>query len=375
VSTNLIMFGEDWGAHPSSSQHFARQFATDRKILWVNSIGLRRPRFNRRDLSRLAHKFAAATRKATGSAGRDPPPPGLTVTAPLALPFPGSGIAQWINRELLARQIRPALAGLRIENPILWTALPSAVCAVGALGERAVVYYCGDDFGALPGVDHQAVLAMERRLVARADLVIAASEVLAARFPPERTLLVPHGVDLDRFTTPAPRAPDQPYDRPIAGYYGSISDWIDVELVAKAARDMPDWRFVLIGPIQTDVGALSAHKNVRLLGPLPHDQLPSHIQHWTVALIPFRDTPQIRASDPLKLREYLASGTPIATTPFPALAPFINLVAVGHDRNQFSQTIRAAIADAARAPARRAAVAGQSWHARAKVVAAALERL
>src|SRR5262249_3752618 len=153
-------------------------------------------------------------------------------------------------------------------------------------------YYCGDDFGALVGVDHEAVLEMERRLVAHADLIIAASKILAARFPAGRTLHLPHGVDVDRFATPAPRAPDEPQGRPIAGFYGSLSDWIDIDMIAKAARDLPDWWFVLIGPEHTDTGALKALSNVRLLGPRPHDQLPSHIQHWTVAMIPFRDTPQ-----------------------------------------------------------------------------------
>ena len=374
MSADLIMFGEDWGAHPSSTQHIARELANDRKILWVNSIGLRRPRLNQHDLSRVFSKLAGVMRQSV-SPGREATPAGITVTGPLVLPFPGNPAAGWVNRGLLAVQLRPALANLNIKRPILWTSLPSAAWAIGALGERAVVYYCGDDFGALPGVDHDSVVAMEHDLVARADLVIAASEMLAARFPPERTLTVAHGVDLDRFAVPTPAAQDLPTGRPIVGYYGSLADWVDVDLIARAAHDMPDWWFVLIGPIQTNVEALRERENVRLLGPRPHDQLPSYVQHWTVALIPFRDTPQIRASNPLKLREYLASGTPIAATPFPALGPFLNLVAVGADREHFSETIRTAAADAARAPARRAAVADQTWRARAKVVAEALEKL
>jgi glycosyltransferase involved in cell wall biosynthesis len=375
VSADLIMFGEDWGALPSSTQHFAHELVADRKILWVNSIGLRRPRLNRHDLLRLARKLTGALRTAPAPTARQAPPPGLTVAAPLALPFPGSALAQRINRELLAGQLRPALARLALERPILWASLPSAVCVVGALGERAVVYYCGDDFGSLVGVDHAAVLAMEHRLVERADLILAASETLAARFPAARTLHVPHGVDLDLFMAPAPRAPDLPAGRPIAGFYGSLSDWIDIDLLIKAACELADWWFVLIGPVHTDLAELTALANVKLLGPRPHEQLPAYIQHWDVAMIPFRDTQQIRHSDPLKLREYLASGTPVASTPFPALAPFDHLVAVARDRNRFADAIRAAAGDKARAPARRAAVADQSWRARAQVVAQALEKL
>ena len=375
MSANLIMFGEDWGAHPSSTQHLARALVSDRKILWVNSIGLRRPRFTRHDLERLGHKLANAVRSAPKPVGGERPPPGLTVVAPLVLPFHGSRLAERINRGLLARQLRPAMQRLRIDRPILWTSLPSAVCVLGALGERAVVYYCCDDFGALVGVDNATALDMESRLVARADLILVASKALVERFPPERTLHVPHGVDFDRFTKSAPRAVDLPTDRPIAGFYGSLSDWLDVDMLARAARDLPDWWFVLIGAVHTDLSAFTGIENIRLLGARPHDQLPSYIQHWTVALILFRDTPQIRRADPLKLREYLASGTPVASTPFPALAPFAQLVAVAKDRNHFADAIRAAAADKARAPARRAAVANSSWQARARFVADAMEKL
>jgi glycosyltransferase involved in cell wall biosynthesis len=369
------MFGEDWGAHPSTTQHLARHLVRNHKIAWVNSIGLRRPRLNRQDLARVRQKLVNALHGAPKQTGREPPPAGVTVLAPAILPFPGNRLVERINRELLATQLRPALARLAIHRPILWTSLPSAVCALGALGERAVVYYCGDDFGALVGVDNAVAIEMERRLVARADVIFAAHQALVARFPAERTIYLPHGVDIDHFSAPTARAADMPIGRPIAGFYGSLSDWIDVEMIAEAARNLPDWWFVLIGGVHTDVAVLESLENVRLLGPRRHDQLPEYVQHWTVALIPFRDTPQIRASDPLKLREYLASGTPIATTAFPALAPFKELISIAYDRHRFADTIRAAAADKAQAALRRAAVADQTWHARAHTVEEALEKL
>jgi glycosyltransferase involved in cell wall biosynthesis len=369
------MFGEDWGAHPSTTQHLARHLAENHKIAWVNSIGLRRPRLDRHDLTRLGQKLASALHGAPKEAGREPPPPNMTVLTPVILPFPGNRLVERVNREFLAAQLRPALTRLAIDAPILWTSLPSAVCALGALGERAVVYYCGDDFGALVGVDNAAAIEMERRLVARADVIFAAHQALVARFPPERTIYLPHGVDIDHFGSPTARASDMPTGRPIAGFYGSISDWIDVEMMAKAARDLPDWLFVLIGGVHTDIAALQGLENVRFLGPRPHSQLPAYIQHWTVALIPFRDTPQIRASDPLKLREYLASGTPIAAASFPALAPFKELISIAYDRARFAETIRSAAADKDKKSLRQAAVADQTWHARVRTVEEVLEKL
>ena len=57
---DLIVFGEDWGGHPSSTQHIVSHLAADRRVLWVNSLGLRRPRLSWRDLSRAGAKLKSA---------------------------------------------------------------------------------------------------------------------------------------------------------------------------------------------------------------------------------------------------------------------------------------------------------------------------
>ena len=59
ASRPMIVFGEDWGAHPSSTQHLIKVLSTQRDIVWVNSIGLRKPRFSWRDITRIATKLKA----------------------------------------------------------------------------------------------------------------------------------------------------------------------------------------------------------------------------------------------------------------------------------------------------------------------------
>ncbi|WP_341992189.1 glycosyltransferase [Azorhizobium sp. AG788] len=378
MSADLVVFGEDWGAHPSSTQHLVARLARRRRVLWVNSIGLRRPRLAMGDMRRLAGKLGAvAGRGSRSTAGTAPaltaPDGPVRILSPLAVPWPGSVLAERANRMLLGRQVRRAMEAAGITRPILWTSLPSAISVVGALDERAVVYYCGDDFGALSGVDHAPVLEMEQRLAAKADLIVAASSVLAARFPAEKVLLLPHGVDCRLFSTPAPAPGDLPEGR-VAGFYGSISDWLDLGMIARAARTLADWRFVFVGPVRTDVCELEALPNVLFLGPRAHGELPGYVQHWDVALIPFRDTPQIRACNPLKLREYLASGTPIAATTFPALLPYEHLVSAIPPGGDLATAILAAVGNGG-AARRRAAVAAEDWDARAATLDAALDRL
>jgi glycosyltransferase involved in cell wall biosynthesis len=369
MARDLIVFGEDWGAHPSATQHLITHLARDRRVLWVNSIGLRRPRLGVKDLRRAAQKLG----QASGRTAPSDVPEGIDVLPPLAIPWPGSAWAHRANRVLLRQQIAPRLSGLN--KPVLWASLPTALAAVEALGPERVVYYCGDDFAALDGVDHAPVAALERRLATRADAVFAASEALAGRFSGRRTIYLPHGVDTAMFARAAPRPPELPEGGPIAGFYGSLSAWLDLDLIAQAADALPDWQFVLIGPERSDLSALKVRANIHLLGPRAHAALPAYVQHWDVSMIPFRDTPQIRACNPLKLREYLAAGTPVAATDFPALAPYRDLVSIHVPGRPYAETLKAALAMRTCAPVRRARVEAESWAARARQVADVLEAL
>lgn len=348
VQPQLVVLGEDWGLHPSSTQHLIKRLLPDYQVLWVNSIGLRRPRFNLRDLGRLGRKLGAVLRRPArplAASDTSPTEHGPTVLPPLALPLPGSLLAGRINGHWLAAQIRRTLPEL--DKPLLWISLPSAVDLVGKLGERAVIYYCGDDFSALAGVDHQAIARCEARLVEKADLILAASPALANRFPPHKTRLLSHGVDLGLFMPPLPRPADLPSGRPIAGFYGSLSSWIDIPLLADTARALPHWDLVLIGPHQTDLSPLASLPNVHLLGPRPHHTLAAYAQHWQVSLLPFVDNAQIRACNPLKLREYLAAGRPIVSTDFPALDGYRELVHLPGPGDHLAQAIQHAALDAA----------------------------
>jgi hypothetical protein len=365
----LVVFGEDWGRHPSSTQHLIAALAHEWDVLWMNSVGMRRPRLSLKDTRRIVEKLGHWRKPAP----KTPAPEGVMVRAPLAVPWPGFGLPMLVNRELLGRQVRGLMRARGVSAPVLWISVPTALSVVGALDERAVAYYCGDDFGALEGVDHAPVAAMEQKLVERADVVFAASEVLARRFPGCKTIYLPHGVDMTLFSTPAPR----PHDLPTglcAGFYGAFDDRIDDEMLAAAARALPHWTFVFIGPAVRQQSALSGLPNVRFLGPRPHHALPGYVQHWTASMIPFKNTAMVYASNPLKLREYLAAGAPVATTPFPAMEPYRALLHVGANAEGFTAALEAAARDQGRTAGRRAAVAGESWEQRAKLAHAALLR-
>ena len=84
------------------------------------------------------------------------------------------------------------------------------------LHETVVVYYCIDDYAALPDVDTRAVAEMDAHLTCRADQVFVASSLMleAKRRLKPSTVLAPHGVDVALFRTASDPAAGDRTGRP-----------------------------------------------------------------------------------------------------------------------------------------------------------------
>jgi len=372
---DLIVFGEDWGKLPSSTQSLISQLAKTRKIVWINSIGLRQPILGWRDLKRAWQKLTAGKAKTT-NVSEKPLNDNFNIVYPRTLPAPRSWLARRLAARLLQKQILPVIKKAQLNTPILWTSLPTAVDLYGYLDEYALVYYCCDDFSALSGVDHHTVAKRERELVQKANMIIATSDELAQRFPKKTTRLLYHGVDFSLFSKPAPRAKDLPDDgRPIAGFYGSIDNRLDYELLQETIRQCPHWHFVFIGKPAIDHCALDQFENVIMLGERPHEQLPSYSQHWNVSLLPFINNAMVKACNPMKLREYLAAGTPIISTSIPALEPYLHLVHTVDNATNMVDAMALSLQRAINEEKQRSAVNKHTWEARAAQLSDWLEAL
>jgi hypothetical protein len=63
-----------------------------------------------------------------------------------------------------------------------------------------------------------------------------------------------------------------------------------------------------------------------------------------VSILPFVTNEQIRACDPLKLKEYLAAGKPIVTTGFPAVNRYDSHLFIADTAAQFINQLDSALA-------------------------------
>src|SRR5262249_15336025 len=99
-SVSFLVFSDDWGRHPSSCQHLFRQLLPRYRTFWVNTIGMRRPRFDlatlRRDLEKLLHW----TRRSPVHAAL---PDNLHVSNPRMWPWFSTSFDRRLNCFLLAR--------------------------------------------------------------------------------------------------------------------------------------------------------------------------------------------------------------------------------------------------------------------------------
>jgi glycosyltransferase involved in cell wall biosynthesis/SAM-dependent methyltransferase len=225
-------------------------------------------------------------------------------------------------------------------SALSYIAFPSWARLVLALKEKygwPIIYDCLDDYYGFGNVN-KARIDEEIKLFRNSDLVLTTSSFLykKARRVTNKTLYIPNAGEFDHFKQPPQNDLLKNIKKPIAGYYGAIADWFDNETIEYVAIRKPDVNFVFIGhTFGSNISTLEKLSNVHFLGEKPYRELPLYLYHFDVCLIPFKPTPLIEATHPVKFYEYLASGKPVISTRLSELFPFGNLCYLSSDKEEF----------------------------------------
>ena len=378
MTTPIIAFAKDWHEDPTSNHHVLRELARTRRVLWLNSIATRTPSLKSgRDLGKIRRKLVEFARGAVNVEND------LWVATPLALPLPHSAAARAINRQILRATIRMLRMRLGIGKFQLWTFLPNVADYVGTLGEQAAVYYCVDEWSLFGYLDKEQTAAAERALLGKVDAVFAINSALAEakRAVNPHTFESPHGVDHALFARAlGDLAVPEDLARipgPRLGFYGTLRDWVDFELLAHVARARPAWSIVLLGQVLCDVSAVRGLPNVHLLGQKRHDDLPAYCKGFDAGMIPYRIDERMKFVNPLKLREYLSAGVPVVSTPVHEVVRYAHLCRVAGTPEAFVAALDEAIAEAdpATRRGRSSAMAKETWAARVAEVMRILDEM
>jgi glycosyltransferase involved in cell wall biosynthesis len=382
-SRDIVCVGfADWDTALETNQHhLMKRLASENRVLFVESLGLRRPQLAGGDLRRIARRLRNGLR-GPRQAGA------LHVLSPLVLPLHSNPAVRALNRRLLPALVGGATRHLGMRRPILWAYVPQAEALLDALDPELVIYHCVDDIAAQPGIDAASFRAAETRFARRADLVLASAPGLAKRLRQisHNVMYAPNVADTELF---AGALRDGPVDlavaelpRPRIVFTGAVvATKLDLDLLVALARARRDWTFALVGPVgpgdpRTDVSMLAAEPNMHLLGHRPYEQLPSVLRGADAGLIPYARNELTNSIFPMKVYEYLAAGLPVVATPLPSLAG-VEAVASAPDAEGIAKLLDEALAhDTPERRATRSREAGaHSWERRIEEIATTIDTL
>lgn len=265
--------------------------------------------------------------------------PNVAVYALPPIPFPISE-RNWILFRMawnkVSRYIQDTAARRRFADPLLWTTHPRHVHLLERLSYRGLVYDCDRSWDSWP-------LRWEGSLAQAADVVFAASPVLADRLSPcsGNVALVPNGLNLPIFASDSgPRPDPMPEVRgPVLGWAGTIWEDLDLSPVLHAACARPDWTFLLLGRQEDGnpfLPRLDRLPNVYLPGPRPMTEVPDWLYRCHVLMDFLRtDSPYDDVASP-RLYEYLATGKPVVSMLWPdQVEQFPDVVYAAHELEEF----------------------------------------
>ncbi len=219
----------------------------------------------------------------------------------------------------------------------------------------------------------------QRQVLARADRLAVTTETLGKRlceqYGPgleEKLLLVPNGVDTERFRRPFHRPENQheisgtastdtgePVRRDggdskrtpqVVIYTGNIGHAQNLGQCIRALEMLPEdviLRLVGGGDAVADLKQLATDRGVghrvEFVGIRPHDEIPRLLGEAHVGVAPLKDDEELAYAMPTKVYEYLGNGLPVVTTGRGELERFIERSDGGIHAESDSHSIATAI--------------------------------
>lgn len=213
----------------------------------------------------------------------------------------------------------------------------------------------------------------EREILTRSDMVLTTSDSLYdfAKGFNKNVYIVKNGCDYGYFSNVSRNGIlDGLSGRPVVGYFGAISSWLDVDLLEYVVRENQDKDFVFLGGINTkNVRKLYHFKNVFFLGEVEYMSLTGYLGYFDICIIPFVLNDLIKNTNPVKFYEYISSGKPVVSVRLPELAEYSDICYLANTKEEFSKYIGEALKEEKSLVERRKKVAEEnSWEERVREI-------
>lgn len=334
----LILGTADWDQAIATNQHYmARELAVEFPVVFSESLGLRRPELNRRDIGRMFRRLLRGSQNAQRSR---PIPQGISVVRPIIIPF-HNRVTRQINRMVLRLMYA---SWVRHDGPrILWTYSP-VTYGFEALAD-VTIYHCVDLLGEFPQISQDLISDGEASLAQKADLAVASSLAVQKHLDRAGFPLVVHWPNVADVSTIASAKADE-VER-VPGRVVFAGNFSDKKVDFAILRQLLDSgvELHLAGPI-SEGGGNSATLVSELIrdGAIYHGLLSLEDLaklYWTcsVGLIPYEINAYTEGVNPLKTFEYLAAGLHVVSTAVPAVQAMRGHVSVVPDSDTFVRCV------------------------------------
>ena len=204
--------------------------------------------------------------------------------------------------------------------PMGWFYDPAFCPLLESFQFDTIVYDCMNELSTVKNADKQ-LIDQEKYLMANADIVFTNGESLyeLKKQIHNNVHYFPSSVD-ERHFSKALQNISIPADigdipSPIAGFYGTIDDRLDLNLLKQTAQKLPDVSVVMIGPVRKiEESTLPQASNIYYLGAKCYDELPHYLKAFDIAMMPFVLNDTTKYINPAKTLEYMAARKPIIST-------------------------------------------------------------
>ena len=345
----IIMFSTaDWD-NPfwTNKQHMAIRLGREGyRVIYIESIGLRRPGLNASDFRRVFSRLKRLTsmlRKVEKN---------VWIFTPFVIPFHSIPGVRTLNKWILRSSFTIIQKTLGTDETWVWTYHPLVIDYLNFLKPKSLIYHSVDDLSAAPRFPKEDILKAEYELLQIATHIFVTSISLREKYQQQTNTPIyyfPNVADYEHFSLATKASTEVPEDlvkiaRPRIGFIGAVSGYkVDFHLIGKVARKRPEWQWILIGKIgegdpDTDISLLDL-PNIHLIGPRAYSELPSYLKGFDVVVIPCNKNEYTKSMFPMKFFEYLAAEKLIVTTEIPSLRDFRSLFIEARDELDFEISI------------------------------------
>lgn len=234
------------------------------------------------------------------------------------------------------------------EVPIAWFYSPSFMELMPFIEPKKVIYDCMDELSLFKGAP-TTIKEQEQELMKAANVVFTGGRSLYESKSKQRKNVhcFPSSVDMVHFkkATDTIEIPEdlKEIQKPRIGYIGVIDERIDMNLLAKTAELMPEYSFVMIGPL-AKIGEddLAKAENIHYLGMKSYNELPNYLAGLDYTMMPFALNDATRFISPTKTLEYMAAEKPIISTAIKdVVSQYSDCVKIVDSAEQFKDAIKA----------------------------------